>query len=98
MTCWQRAAAVCAALCAAAITNQIWRGHPVFALDAVIEERDGDFYPRLRNNSLLPYPVEKCTYTTDTNKPGETIAYNMDKWDGEKRAWTRAFEFAVPDL
>lgn len=69
-------------------------------LRVTVEADDVEGYkrPRLQNEYYFPVIVEKCTYTTDTNDPGETIAYNMEKWDRNRGQWVRAFTLAVPEL
>ena len=52
----------------------------------------------LTNYGLLPSLVERCNYISDTATPGAMVAYNIEQWNAEKRAWTRVMELATPEL
>jgi len=52
----------------------------------------------LTNYGFLPLRVERCTYMSDTAEPGVMVAFNIEQWEPGKHEWTRAMEFAKPEL
>lgn len=51
----------------------------------------------LTNFGFLPAQIERCTYLSDTNSPGELLAFNIEQRQPGKDEWTRRMEFA-PEL
>jgi hypothetical protein len=52
----------------------------------------------LTNYGLLPALIETCRFMSDTADPGAMAAYNIERWDASKHAWTGVMEFAKPGL